>query len=66
MTMSVTSWSDALTGQLCGLYDNNVRNDFFAVQEAMGAGISSSARLGVPATRRASAFKVCNTSQNTA
>ena len=33
--MSVTiSWSDALTGQLCGLYDNNVRNDFCAVQEA--------------------------------
>ena len=34
VTMSVTSWSDALTGQQCGLYDNNVRNDFCAVQEA--------------------------------
>ena len=34
VTMSVTSWSDPLTGQQCGLYDNNVRNDFCAVQEA--------------------------------
>ena len=34
MTISVPSWSDALTGQQCGLYDNNVRNDFCAVQEA--------------------------------
>ena len=31
MTMSVTSWSDALTGQQCGLYDNA---DSCAVQEA--------------------------------
>ena len=31
VTMSVTSWSDPLTGQQCGLYDNN---DSCAAQEA--------------------------------
>ena len=30
---SVLSWSDALSGEQSGLYENGVRNEFSAVQE---------------------------------
>jgi len=53
VTMSVTSWSDALTGQQCGLYDNNVQAFETTCPADAAEGFAHSASLDPTAMERA-------------